>query len=79
VDLFEEVPGLNVNVLKNPIAKVSYNFAMEGFAYDVVYTSKINTELKKMYKEYYRLQKELADTTNTNDSVHVDTLKIKKK
>ncbi|MCE3281167.1 MAG: hypothetical protein K0S44_3358 [Bacteroidetes bacterium] len=79
VDLFEEVPGLDVNVLKNPIAKVSYNLAMEGFAYDVVYTSKINTELKKMYKEYYRLQKELEDTAHTNDSVHVDDMKLKKK
>jgi hypothetical protein len=79
VDLFEEVPGLDVNVLKNPIAKVSYNFAMEGFAYDVIYTSKINTELKKMYKEYYRLQKQLADTAHTTDSVNLDTMKIKKK
>lgn len=77
VDLFEEVPGLDVTVLKSPIAKVSYNLAMEGFAYDVVYTSKINTELKKMYKEYYRLQKELADTVHNTDSVKIDTIKKK--
>ncbi|MCW3072357.1 MAG: hypothetical protein JWO44_2247 [Bacteroidetes bacterium] len=63
VDLFEEVNGLDVSVLKNPIAKVSYNLAMEGFAYDVTYTSKINADLKKMYKNYYRLQKIAADTT----------------
>jgi hypothetical protein len=63
VDLFETVPGLDVSVLKNPIAKVSYNLGMENFAYDVVYTSKINTELKKMYKNYYHLQKISADST----------------
>jgi hypothetical protein len=77
VYLFEEVPGLDVSVLQNPIAKVSYNLGMERFAYDEAYTSKINTELKKMYKNYYRLQKELSDTLHNNDSVKVDTLKKK--
>lgn len=62
VELFESVQGLDVSVLKNPIAKVSYNLGMEGFAYDVAYTSKINTELRKMYKNYYRLQKIGADS-----------------
>jgi len=74
VDLFEEVNGLDVSVLKNPIAKVSYNLAMEGFAYDVTYTSKINADLKKMYKNYYRLQKIAADTSlNQTDSVQTQT------
>ena len=63
VDLFEEVKGLDVSVLKNPIAKVSYNLATEGFAYDVVYTSKINADLKKMYKNYYKLQQVAADSS----------------
>jgi hypothetical protein len=62
VDLFEEVNGLDVSVLKNPIAKVSYSLATEGFAYDVVYTSKINADLKKMYKNYYKLQQVAADS-----------------
>ncbi|HEX8517913.1 MAG TPA: hypothetical protein VF868_17085 [Bacteroidia bacterium] len=71
VDLFESVPGLDVSVLNNPIAKVNYHLATEGFAYDVVYTSKINTELKKMYKNYYRLQKIAADTSLFKaDTVH---------
>ncbi|MCW3103880.1 MAG: hypothetical protein JWO09_2320 [Bacteroidetes bacterium] len=79
VDLFEEVNGLDVSVLKNPIAKVSYNLAMEGFAYDVTYTSKINADLKKMYKNYYRLQKIAADTTlNQTDSLQTQQSPKKK-
>jgi hypothetical protein len=56
VDLFEVVKGLDVSVLNNPIAKVAYRVSEETFAYDVGYTSKINADLKKMYKNYYRLQ-----------------------
>jgi hypothetical protein len=81
VDLFEEVNGLDVSVLKNPIAKVSYNLAMEGFAYDVGYTSKINADLKKMYKNYYRLQKIAADSTlfqQSPDSLNISNEQKKK-
>lgn len=79
VDLFEEVKGLDVSVLKNPIAKVSYNLAMEGFAYDVNYTSKINADLKKMYKNYYRLQQVSSDSMLfRRDTLLTDTA-IKKK
>ncbi|MDF2438212.1 MAG: hypothetical protein K0Q95_2588 [Bacteroidota bacterium] len=72
VDLFESVKGLDVSVLQNPIAKVSYNLATEGFAYDVAYTSKVNADLKKMYKNYYKLQQIANDSTlygvdSTND------------
>jgi hypothetical protein len=56
IDIFEEVKGLDVNVLKKPIAKVAYNVIMEQFVYDVNYTSRINFELRKMYKNYYLLQ-----------------------
>lgn len=62
IDIFEEVKGLDVNVLKKPIAKVAYNIITEQFAYDVSYTSRINFELKKMYKNYYMLQAMEKDT-----------------
>ncbi|MBN8696171.1 MAG: hypothetical protein J0L87_06550 [Bacteroidetes bacterium] len=62
IDIFEEIPKLDVSVLKKPIAKVSYNIIMEQFAYDISYTSKINLELKKMYKNYYLLQKIESDS-----------------
>jgi len=63
IDIFEEVKNLDVSVLQKPIAKVSYNIIMEQFAYDVNYTSRINFELKKMYKNYYLLQQIEADST----------------
>lgn len=62
VELFEVVKGLDVSVLNNPIAKVSYRVSEECFAYDVAYTSRINADLKKMYKNYYRLQALGADS-----------------
>jgi hypothetical protein len=66
IDIFEEIKNLDVSVLKKPIAKVSYNIIMEQFAYDINYTSRINLELKKMYKNYYLLQKMENDTLNVS-------------
>ena len=63
IDLFEDIKGLDVSVLKKPVAKVTFNQFLVQFAYDVSYTSKINAELKKMYKNYYTLQKIDADTS----------------
>lgn len=65
LDIFEDVPGLDVSILNKPIARVSYLFTISQFDYDNVYTSKINTDLKKMYKEYYQLQKIAADSAVT--------------
>jgi len=66
VDIFEEISGLNVDVLKKPIAKISYNYSSYSFAYDVSYTSRINYELKKMYKDYYMLLILQQDSLNDN-------------
>jgi hypothetical protein len=66
IDIFEEIKNLDVSVLKKPIAKVSYNIIMEQFAYDINYTSRINLELKKMYKSYYLLQKVENDSIETH-------------
>jgi len=65
IDVFEEIKNLDVSVLKKPIAKVSYNLIQEQFMYDVNYTNRINFELKKMYKNYYLLQQQAADTVIT--------------
>jgi hypothetical protein len=67
IDIFEEVKGLDVAVLQKPIAKVSYNHLEEQFAYDVTYTSRINFELRKMYKNYYMLQKIEADSVRIEE------------
>jgi hypothetical protein len=77
IDIFEEIRGLDVKVLEKPIAKVSYNHAQEQFAYDVGYTSRINFDLKKMYKNYYMLQKVEADSMSRASTI--DSVKIPKK
>jgi hypothetical protein len=69
VDIFEDVKGLDVKVLEKPIAKVAFNYTTFNFEYDANYTGRINSELRKMYKDYYLLLKMAADTTK--DSLHV--------
>lgn len=66
IDLLENINRLDVSVLKKPIAKVLYDNLKGQFEYDVSYTNRINSELKKMYKEYYLLQKIQAFKNNEN-------------
>ena len=66
IDLFEEVKGLDISILKKPIAKVTYNLIVDQFAYDINYTSRINFGLKKMYKNYYLFQQNHADSLATS-------------
>lgn len=61
IDLFQEVNGLDVAVLSEPIAKITYNNFNKTFDYDYNYTVKINNNIKKLYSEYYRLQKQMKD------------------
>lgn len=65
VDIFEKIEGLDVSVLAKPIARVNYRPLTKTFVYDAEFTNKINTELKKMYRDYYALQKKAADTATT--------------
>lgn len=58
IDIFREVPGLDVSVLKEPIAKIQYNSFIQQFDYDANYTIQVNEELKKLYDQYYKIQKE---------------------
>ncbi len=57
IDLFQTVNGLDVAVLNEPIAKITFNNFNKTFDYDYNYTIKINNNIKKLYTEYYRLQK----------------------
>ena len=57
IDLFREEEGLDVAVLNEPIAKITFNNFNKTFDYDYNYTVKINNNIKKLYSEYYRLQK----------------------
>ncbi len=57
IDLFQEINGLDVAVLNEPIAKITFNNFNKTFDYDYNYTAKINNNIKKLYAEFYRLQK----------------------
>ena len=58
ISLFKDVAGLNVSLLKEPIAKITFHLVKKEFDYDAYYTSKINKELIELYKEYYKLKEE---------------------
>lgn len=58
IDIFQDVAKLDVSVLKKPVAKITYIPIDENFGYDTDYTNKVNADLKKMYKEYFKIQME---------------------
>ena len=58
VDLFEEIEDLDVSMLKNPVAKIFFNTFTKKFDYDYNYTVKINTDVKKLYRNYELLKKQ---------------------
>ena len=74
VDIFEEIDGLDVTILNSPIARITYSPSFESFQYDVSYTNKVNVELKKMYKKYYKLHEMQTDSI-AKDSIKVTTQK----
>jgi hypothetical protein len=57
MDIFEEVPGLDVSMLKEPVAKIFFNTFTKNFDYDYNYTAKINNDIKVLYKNYDALKK----------------------
>lgn len=62
LDIFEEINKLDVSVLKKPIAKVTYDPIYNRFQYDDSYTTRINFDIKKMYKNYYEIEKARKDS-----------------
>ncbi len=65
MDIFEKVEGLDVSVLDKPIAKVIYDAPNNQFVYDVNYTTRINSDLKLMYRNYYLLSKKVKSKANS--------------
>jgi len=62
VDLFEENAKLDVSILKKPIAKLTFDVIYKRFQYDDAYTSRINFDIKKMYKAYDEIEKAKKDS-----------------
>jgi hypothetical protein len=52
IDLFEEIPDLDVRILKKPIAKVKFDSDKANFEYDAIFTASVNMELKLLYQSY---------------------------
>ena len=57
MDLFEELEGLDVSMLKYPVAIITFNTFKKNFDYDYNYTSMINMRLKKLYDQAKALKK----------------------
>lgn len=55
VCLFETVKGIDVSILRKPIANITYLDYMNCFFYNYAYTDMVNNKLKKAYSDYYRL------------------------
>lgn len=53
--LFEDIQGVDVSLLKAPIAKVIFDNDSNHFVYDRLYTYKIGEKIKELYREYYHL------------------------
>lgn len=69
VDIFEKVEGLDVSPLKKPIARIFYSTNDDHFIYDYTYTNKVNADLKKLYKDYYKLViQDISDSLPKQDS-----------
>ncbi len=52
--LFENVEGVDVSVLKKPIADVVYVNTLNTFNYDRVYSDSVNENLRSVYSNYYQ-------------------------
>lgn len=52
VSLFEEIPGLDVSILKQPIGKLAFNPSTGYIDYDQKYTESIQKELDRLMKEF---------------------------
>ena len=74
IDIFEKVEGLDVSVLNEPVAKISFRVLDKTFSYDASYTNKVNGNLQKMYREYYALEKKKKEAA---DSVPDKPLNVK--
>lgn len=76
IDMFEDIPGLDVNILTKPIAIVSYNNYLNCFDYDFNVTDAINEKLKKKYLVYYKHHSEskmglISDRVKNTESADI--------
>ncbi|HIA12115.1 MAG TPA: carboxypeptidase regulatory-like domain-containing protein [Flavobacteriales bacterium] len=59
IELFEEIEGLDIAFLEEPIGKIRYYDKADNFDYDESYTKPIQARLKRLMKNYALKMKEL--------------------
>lgn len=64
VDIFEKLKDLDIAILSKPIAKINFNNFTRQFDYDYNYTARINASIKRLYQDYYLLEKSDNDSLN---------------
>src|ERR1039457_6867863 len=65
--LFEDIKGLDVSLLKSPIAKVTFNNDSNSFVYDRKHVNDVNEKMKKIYLTYYH------QNSNSQKTISVET------
>jgi hypothetical protein len=60
VELFQEVEGLDVSILDQPIGILVYDNSMKDFSYDMEYTKSIQVKVQEMLRELEQKKKEEA-------------------
>ncbi|MBI4944991.1 MAG: tetratricopeptide repeat protein [Bacteroidetes bacterium] len=55
--IFEMLDGLDVSILKDPVAAIQYSSADEDFDFDDKYTSEMNKKIEGVIKQYETLKK----------------------
>jgi hypothetical protein len=76
VDLYESIQDLDVSILKQPIAKISYNEYFNDFDYDYDYTNNTNKILKQRYSYYYHHAKGCRFEQNNSNKTSSKPTKI---
>ncbi len=58
IGMLPKVSGLDINEIKKPVTKISYNKKIEEFDYEKQYTEQVRAELNKLTKKIEELQKQ---------------------
>jgi hypothetical protein len=70
--MFEDIPGIDVNILTKPVAHVRYNNYLSCFDYDFKVTDAINEKLKRKYLVYYKRHPESKVLQKNNSGIMKD-------
>ena len=57
ISLFEDIEGLNISILKNPIGKITYNDKINDFDVDKDYAKSIHAQVLTLQKELQAIRK----------------------